>query len=323
MSGNKTKTTLISVIIPSYNEEGNIDKIASYVVEQLTMLEYPFEIIFVDDGSTDSTLEKLIQLNRKDARIKFLSLSRNFGHQSALIAGLDFAAGDAVISMDADLQHPPELLPKLISKWEEDYDVVYTRRKEDQELPYLKRKTSKMFYKFINIFSDIKLEPGTSDFRLMDKKVVSVIKELPENNLFIRGLIKWVGFKQYCIEYIPQKRNDGESKYSYRKMISLAISGVTSTSIFPLRIASVMGFIISIAAFGYSLVVLYDYYFTNKNLSGWTTLIIAILFLGGAQLITLGIIGEYLGKLLIQSKGRPKYIIKKTYEETRNQEYPA
>ena len=323
MHGNKTNNILISIVVPSYNEEGNIVMIASYVVKQLTMLEYPFEIIFVDDGSTDSTLEKLIQLNMKDARVKFLSLSRNFGHQSALIAGLDFAAGDAVISMDADLQHPPELLPKLISIWEEGYDVVYTRRKEGQELPYLKRKTSKLFYKFINLFSDIKLEPGTSDFRLLDRKVVDVIKELPENNLFIRGLIKWVGFKQYCIEYIPQKRNDGESKYSYRKMISLAISGVTSTSIFPLRIASVMGFIISIAAFGYSLVVLYDYYFTNKNLSGWTTLIIAILFLGGAQLITLGIIGEYLGKLLIQSKGRPKYIIKKTYEEATNRTNPA
>jgi dolichol-phosphate mannosyltransferase len=306
------KNTEIAIVIPAYNEEGNVRKTADLVTKVLSGCKKTYEIIFVDDGSTDSTLEKLIQLNKEDAHIKFLSLSRNFGHQSALIAGLNFASGDAVISMDADLQHPPELLPQLISKWEEGYDVVYTKRKADPNLPFLKRKTSKIFYKLINTFSDIKLEEGTSDFRLMDKKVVSVIKELPENNLFLRGLIKWVGFKQYCVEYMPQERNNGKSKYSYRKMISLAISGVTSTSIFPLRIASMMGFTLSIAALGYSLVVIYDYFFTDKNLTGWTTLIIAILFLGGAQLITLGIIGEYLGKLLLQAKGRPKYIVKRT-----------
>jgi glycosyltransferase involved in cell wall biosynthesis len=306
------KNTEIAIVIPAYNEEGNVRKTADLVTKVLSGCKKTYEIIFVDDGSTDSTLEKLIQLNKEDAHIKFLSLSRNFGHQSALIAGLNFASGEAVISMDADLQHPPELLPQLISKWEEGYDVVYTKRKADPNLPFLKRKTSKIFYKLINTFSDIKLEEGTSDFRLMDKKVVSVIKELPENNLFLRGLIKWVGFKQYCVEYMPQERNNGKSKYSYRKMISLAISGVTSTSIFPLRIASMMGFTLSIAALGYSLVVIYDYFFTDKNLTGWTTLIIAILFLGGAQLITLGIIGEYLGKLLLQAKGRPKYIVKRT-----------
>ncbi len=317
------KNVRISVVIPAYNEEGNVGKVAGLVTGILSGYGQSYEILFVDDGSSDNTLGKLIQLNQKDPHVKYLSFSRNFGHQSALKAGIDFATGDVVISMDADLQHPPELLPQLISKWEEGFDVVFTKRKEDPNLPYLKKTTSRIFYKLVNLFSDIKIEPGTSDFRLLDRKVVAVIKELPESNLFFRGLVKWVGFNQYCIEYQPEERHNGKSKYSYRKMISLAISGVTSTSTFPLRIASVMGFIISIAAFGYSLVVLYDYYFTNKNLSGWTTLIIAILFLGGAQLITLGIIGEYLGKLLIQSKGRPKYIIKKTYEEAGNQEYPA
>lgn len=317
------KRSLISVVIPAYNEEGNVQKVAQYVSEKLSVLGYSFEIIFVDDGSTDQTLQKLEQLNQNDPRIKYLSLSRNFGHQSALKAGLDFATGSAVISMDADLQHPPELLGKLITKWEEGFDVVYTRRLCSPSLPYLKRKTSKIFYKLINLFSDIKLEPGVSDFRLLDKKVVTVIRELPESNLFFRGLVKWVGFNQYSVEYMPQERNDGNSKYSYRKMISLAISGVTSTSIFPLRIASMMGFIISIAALGYSLVVIYDYYFTDKNLTGWTTIIIAILFLGGAQLITLGIIGEYLGKLLIQAKGRPKYIIKQTQQNAKKQKNPS
>lgn len=317
------KNIRISVVIPAYNEESNVVEVADLVTKILSGYGHPYEVLFVDDGSTDNTLDNMVQLSQKDPRIKYLSLSRNFGHQAALKAGIDFAAGDAVISMDSDLQHPPELLIPLISKWEEGFDVVFTKRKEDSSLPYLKKKTSKIFYKLVNLFSDIKIEPGTSDFRLLDRKVVAVIKELPENNLFFRGLVKWVGFSQYCIEYQPEERHDGKSKYSYRKMISLAISGVTSTSTFPLRIASVIGFFISIAAFGYSMVVLYDYYFTNRNLTGWTTLIIAILFLGGAQLITLGIIGEYLGKLLIQSKGRPKYIIKKTYEETRNQEYPA
>ncbi len=317
------KNIRISVVIPAYNEESNVVEVADLVTKILSGYGKYYEILFVDDGSTDNTLGNLVQLNQKDPHIKYLSLSRNFGHQAALKAGIDFAAGHAVISMDADLQHPPELLTLLISKWEEGFDVVFTKRKEDSNLPYLKKKTSKIFYKLVNLFSDIKIEPGTSDFRLLDRKVVAVIKELPENNLFFRGLVKWVGFNQYCIEYQPEERHDGKSKYSYRKMVSLAINGVTSTSTFPLRIASVIGFFISIAAFGYSMVVLYDYYFTNKNLTGWTTLIIAILFLGGAQLITLGIIGEYIGKLLIQSKGRPKYIIKKTYEETRDQEYPA
>lgn len=313
MPGSKKEHKLVSIVIPAYNEEGNVEKISGYVIEKLETTNYNFEIIFVDDGSTDRTLELLKTLHRKDKRIKYLSFSRNFGHQAALKAGLDFTQGDAVISMDADLQHPPGLINKMLHYWEKGYDVVYTKRKEDPNLPVFKRKTSRLFYQLLNIFSDIKLEPGTSDFRLLDKKVVSVIRNLPEDNLFFRGLVKWVGFKQFKIEYMPNLRNDGYSKYSLHKMFSLALSGVTSTSIFPLRIASFLGFIVSIGAFGYSLVVIYDYFFTNKNLPGWTTLILAVLFLGGIQLITIGIIGEYLGKLLLQSKGRPKYIIKQTH----------
>ncbi len=322
MPGNKKKYKLISVIIPSYNEEGNVEKIAQYVTERLFATGYEFELIFVDDGSTDQTLLRLEHLHKNDTHIKYLSLSRNFGHQSALKAGLDFAKGDAVISMDADLQHPPELIKKMLQYWEDGYDVVYTQRKEDPSLPYFKRATSRLFYRLLNLFSDIKLEPGTSDFRLLDKKVVSVIREMPEDNLFFRGLVKWVGFKQHRLEYMPDLRYDGSSKYSLRNMFSLAISGVTSTSIFPLRIASLLGFIVSIGAFGYSLVVIYDYFFTSKNLPGWTTIILAVLFLGGVQLISIGIIGEYLGKLLIQSKGRPKYIIKQTHQDAK-EENPA
>jgi len=322
MPGNKKKHKLISVIIPAYNEEGNVDKIAQYVTERLSSTGYEFELIFVDDGSTDQTLNRLQHLHKNDTRIKYLSFSRNFGHQSALKAGMDFAKGDAVISMDADLQHPPGLIKKMLQYWEDGYDVVYTQRKEDHSLPYFKRTTSRLFYRLINLISDIKLEPGTSDFRLLDNKVVSVIREMPEDNLFFRGLVKWVGFKQHRIEYMPDLRYDGYSKYSLRNMFSLAISGVTSISIFPLRIASLLGFIVSVGAFGYSLVVIYDYFFTNKNLPGWTTIILAVLFLGGVQLITIGIIGEYLGKLLIQSKGRPKYIIKQTHQDAK-EENPA
>ncbi len=322
MPGNKKKYKLISVIIPAYNEEGNVDKVAQYVTERLSSSGYEFELIFVDDGSTDQTLPRLQHLHKNDARIKYLSFSRNFGHQSALKAGMDFAKGDAVISMDADLQHPPGLIKEMLQYWEDGYDVVYTQRKEDHSLPYFKRTTSRLFYRLINLISDIKLEPGTSDFRLLDNKVVSVIREMPEDNLFFRGLVKWVGFKQHCIEYMPDLRYDGYSKYSLRNMFSLAISGVTSISIFPLRIASLLGFIVSVGAFGYSLVVIYDYFFTNKNLPGWTTIILAVLFLGGVQLITIGIIGEYLGKLLIQSKGRPKYIIKQTHQDAKD-ENPA
>ena len=191
----------ISIVIPSFNEEGNIYIIVKALHEVLQKLKYDYELIFVDDGSKDKTLANLHELSKTDSKLFYVELSRNFGHQNALMAGLDMATGDCLITMDGDMQHPPELIPQLLSKWEEGYDVVYTRRLEDKNLPYFKKTTSKYFYKFINYISEIDIEQGTADFRLMDKKVAKVFFNFTENELFIRGLVNWVGFKQFAIDY--------------------------------------------------------------------------------------------------------------------------
>ena len=223
----------ISIVIPIMNESGNIEVLLDRISASLQDLER-YEIIFVDDGSTDETLSLLKQYHSHNKRIQYLSFSRNFGHQNALKAGLHFANGDCVISLDGDLQHPPELIPELIDKWLSGYDVVYTIRKEDMHLSFLKRKTSHFFYKLMNIVSDVQLEEGSADYRLMDKYVVEVIKKLDEDSLFFRGITKWIGFKQCSIEYTPAQRTWGESKYPFKKMVRFAVQGITSFSIQPL-----------------------------------------------------------------------------------------
>jgi glycosyltransferase involved in cell wall biosynthesis len=241
----------------------------------------------------------------------FIALSRNFGHQNALKAGLDLSDGDAVISMDGDLQHPPDLIPELIRNWEAGYDIVYTIRKDHQEIPMMKRKTSVMFYNFMNRLSDIELEAGTADFRLMDKRVVAASRQFTEMDLFWRGLVKWVGFKQIGIEYEPAERKFGKSKYTYKKMMQFALRGITSFSTKPLSIAIYLGFTFSILSLLYVPYVLYSLYFGHP-LSGWASMIVTVAFFGGLQLMILGIIGMYLGKLFMQSKDRPHYIIKES-----------
>ena len=300
---------MISVIIPAYNEAGNIKMIAQRVLEQLRNIE-SFEIIFVDDGSTDATLEEIREIIKNMDNIKLISLSRNFGHQNALKAGLDYSAGDCVISMDADLQHPPELLCQLINKWKEGYDVVYTIRKDTHGISWMKKVTSKIFYKIINRLSDVEIPLGAADFRLLDRKVVNELKKMDEKWLFIRGLISWLGFKQIGIEYTAQPRHIGNSKYSIAKMMAFAIQGITSFSILPLRVSLLFGGIISFIAFLYAIYALYIKFFTNIAITGWTSLLISVLFLGGIQLFVLGIIGEYLGKMFIEGKSRPNYVIK-------------
>jgi polyisoprenyl-phosphate glycosyltransferase len=300
---------MITVIIPAYNEAGNISTIARKIKEQLGQKE-SYEIVFIDDGSTDSTLKEIKEVADAEISIKFISFSRNFGHQKALKAGLDYAQGDCVISMDADLQHPPELLCKLIEKWREGYDVVYTIRRETKDTGYLKKATSALFYKLINKVTDVNIPPGAADFRLLDKTVVRELKRFDENWLFIRGIISWLGFKQAGIEYTVQKRHAGHSKYSLVKMIAFAIQGVTSFSILPLRISMILGFFFSCSAFFYALYALYAKYVLNNAIAGWTSTLMSVLFLGGIQLICLGVIGEYLGKMFIETKNRPNYIIR-------------
>lgn len=300
---------LVSIVIPAHNEEENIIVIVDRIERVFDTLNYDFEIVIVDDGGTDKTLTVIQELAKVKSNFFYIEFSRNFGHQPALKAGLDYAKGDCVISLDADLQHPPEMFTQMLAKWEEGYEVVYTRRQEDKRQSFQKRKTSKYFYKLLNSLSDIELESGTADFRLLDRRAVDVFKEFKENDLFIRGLVKWLGFKQFAIDYIPDERFSGASKYNIGRMRKLAIQGVTSLSVKPLHTAVYLGFFFSIMSLLYIPYVIYALYI-GKHVSGWASLICTVAFFGGLQLIILGIIGIYIGKMFMQGKNRPNYIIR-------------
>lgn len=301
----------VCVIIPAYNEEGNIKAIAAAVDDVFKSMSCNYYILFVDDGSTDSTLQVMEELGRENKEVKYLSFSKNNGHQAALKAGIDHSDADAAITMDADMQHPPAMIATLVKKWEEGFDVVYTIRKDQNNLSIFKRFTSALFYKILGKLSDIEVENGSADFRLLDRKVTDELRKIKEQDVFLRGLVKWIGFKQASITYEPAERLSGKSKYSYRKMMMLALQGITSFSTKPLYAAIYIGFVFSLLSLLYIPFAVYSY-FTNHTVSGWSSLIVTVTFLGGLQLIILGIIGLYLGKLFMQSKGRPMYIINKT-----------
>lgn len=302
---------LVSIVIPAHNEEENIIVIVDRIEKVFKPLNYNFEILVVDDGGTDKTLSVIKDLAKIKSNFFYIEFSRNFGHQPALKAGLDYAKGDCVISLDADLQHPPELFIQMLAKWEEGYEVVYTRRLEDKKLSFKKRKSSAYFYKLLNSLSDVELESGTADFRLLDRMAVNAFKDFTENEPFIRGIVKLLGFKQYAIDYIPDQRFGGSSKYNLSKMKKLAIQGVTSLSIKPLHTAVYLGFFFSILSLLYIPYILYSFYI-GKEVSGWASLISTVAFFGGLQLIILGIIGIYIGKMFLQTKNRPNYIIRST-----------
>ncbi len=306
---------LVSVVIPAYNEEDNVVVIVSRLEQIFEGLRYRFEVILVDDGSKDKTLAVIKTMAAAKSNLFYVEFSRNFGHQAALKAGLDLAQGDCVISLDADLQHPPELILQMLEKWEEGYEVVYTRRQEDKSLSLKKRKSSALYYRLLNMLSDIEIEPGTADFRLLDKKVINVFKDFGENDPFIRGLVKWLGFKQFAIDYVPGVRYSGSSKYNLSKMMRLAIHGVTSFSIKPLYTAVYLGFIFSLLSVLYVPYVLYAFYI-GKEVAGWASMIMTIVFFGGLQLIILGIIGIYIGKMFMQGKNRPNYIVRSSNLKT-------
>ena len=225
-------------------------------------------------------------------------------------AGIDHAHGDCVISMDADLQHPPVLIAEMISKWQDGYDIVLTKRSDIGTNTFLKKWTSRFFYWLMSKLSGLNLESGTADFRLLDKKVIQIIRNIHETNLFLRGFVNWVGFKSCFLNYIPDRRFSGTTKYSYRKMISLAIQGITSFSITPLHVISLLGLIISVFSGMYGFYAIFLYFFTDRVISGWTSVITSVLFIGGIQLLSLGIVAEYVGKIFIEYKGRPDYIVK-------------
>lgn len=302
---------LVSVVIPAFNEAENLTVIIDRLENVFSKTGYNVEFILIDDGSKDKTLAIIKTMATVKPNLFYIEFSRNFGHQLALKAGLDKANGDCVISLDADLQHPPELIIQMLEKWEEGNEVVYTRRLEDKTLPYGKRKSSLLFYKLLNVLSSIHIEDGTADFRLMDKKVIEVFKNFEENEPFIRGLIQWMGYKQVAIDYTPDKRHAGSSKYNVRKMMRFALQGVTSFSIKPLYTAVYLGFSFSMLSILYVPYVFYAVY-SGIEVDGWASTIMTIVFFGGLQLIIMGIIGIYIGKMFMQTKNRPNYIIRST-----------
>lgn len=302
----------ISIVIPAHNEEGNVALVYEKIRQVFSGLsDYDFEIIFVNDGSRDRTQQKLEELSRQYEKVKFIEFSRNFGHQPAVKAGMDNAHGNAVISMDGDLQHPPELIPEMIRKWEEGYDIVFTVRKYPKEISLFKRKTSDFFYKILSKLSDVNLtKGGGSDFRLMDARAVEVMRSFNEDDLFLRGLTSWMGFKQTGIDFTANERLSGQSSYNLKKMVTFAFTGITAFSVKPLYIAAYLGFLFSgLSVVGYGIYVIHSF-ITETEISGWASLIMTIVFFGGLQLIILGIIGIYLGKIFKQVKERPNYIIK-------------
>jgi polyisoprenyl-phosphate glycosyltransferase len=307
-AGERAGMNKISVVVPAYNEAENLPVIK----EKLARILEPygdFEVLFVDDGSRDRSLEVLRGFYDADPRFTYLSLVRNFGHQSALKAGLDAAVGDCVIMLDADLQHPPELIPQMIERWQQGSEVVNMIRRGERTSAF-KRLTSASFYRLVNAISDYEIRPGASDFRLLDRKVVDAIIGLGERTLFLRGLIPWLGFRHCDIDYVPDDRLHGSSQYSLRRMLSLAVDGITASSIRPLRLSTVLGVTMSVLAMIYVVYALAIKLFVGTAISGWTSLLVGVMLMGGVQLMILGILGEYLGKVLIEIKGRPNYIVR-------------
>jgi dolichol-phosphate mannosyltransferase len=303
------KARLISVVIPMYNEEAVARETYGRLTGVMEGLKLPYEIIFVDDASTDSTFDLLKGLARADTRVKVIRFSRNFGMQAALTAGLDHASGDAVITMDGDLQHPPELIPELLDKWRAGYEVVYTVREYGMSAGLFKKATSALFYKIINKLARIDIPAGATDFKLYDKKVLGTLTSLRERNRFLRGLSVWVGFKQTAVHFKAAKRAAGVSKYTLRRMVGFALDGITSFSIFPLKVSIYLGFAASLLSFAYLCYVIYAKMLTERAVAGWASTTAAVLFIGGVQLIAIGILGEYIGRIYEEVKGRPPYII--------------
>ena len=311
----------ICILSAAYNENENVLVFYNAVKNVIDGLPYNFEFCFVNDGSTDGTLRIIRNLAREDHSVKYLSFSRNFGQQIALKAGIDSIDADAIIMMDSDLQHPPAMIPVLIETWlQKRVNIVNTLREEDRDLSWFKKQSSQWFYKVINNLSNLSLEPGQADFRLIDRQVAQTLKNSKEQDVFLRGMIQWIGFKQINIPYQPHKRFSGESKYTLAKMVKLALAGITSFSVKPLHGAIYVGLLIALASFLYLPYVLYSF-FSGEAVDGWSSVIITIAFFGGLNLFILGIIGLYIGKILIQNKERPLYIVQEhnIYENSYSQ----
>lgn len=307
------KGTELSIVVPLYNEEKNIDYLFERLTSTLNRITDSYEIVCVNDGSKDDTLECLIEQNRSNPAIKVVNLSRNFGKEIALTAGIDYANGVAVIPIDADLQDPPELIEELVAKWREGYDVVYATRRTRQGETWLKRFTADAFYQTIGKMSPVPIPRNTGDFRLLDRKVVEALKQLPERTRFMKGLFAWVGFKQTSILFERQPRFQGQTTWNYWKLWNFALDGIASFSFIPLKVWSYLGLSVSFVSLLYASFLILRTLIFGIDVPGYASLMVAILFLGGIQLITLGIIGEYLGRVYEEVKGRPLYVVRECY----------
>ncbi len=303
----KKSKFFVSVVVPCYNEAANIPLMVSELQKHLGT--YSYEIILVDDGSSDPLQEVYEKLANKYDELRFIRFTRNFGHQAALQAGICHARGNAIITIDADLQQPPSLIPELIGKWGQGYMVVEAVPIYRESIGLFKKYSSYLYYWILNKISEYPVVKSANDYRLIDQKVANIIRQLPENHLYLRGLYAWMGFKKGFVKYHHLKRLHGKTHYPLHKMIKLALNGITSLSIKPLRLALFTGIFVSLIAFVIMGWALYLEYFTEKTIQGWTSTIISTVFLAGVQLIVLGIIGEYLGKLFMENKRRPNYII--------------
>lgn len=303
----------ISIVVPMYNEESNINYFFEKLESILQEITTNYEIICVNDGSRDNTIELLIQHNQRNYLIKVINLSRNFGKEIALTAGIDYASGDAVIPIDADLQDPPELIKDLISKWQEGYDVVYATRTSRQGESWVKRFTANSFYRVIGKMTHIPIPPNTGDFRLMDRRVVEALKQMPERTRFMKGLFAWVGFKQTAIIFERQPRFQGKTSWNYWKLWNFALDGILSFTLIPLKVWSYIGLVISLISLLYASFLVIRTIILGIDIPGYASIMVAVLFLGGIQLISLGIIGEYLGRIYEEVKQRPLYLVRDCY----------
>ena len=307
--GKKAAPPMLSIIIPVYNEAGNLERLTRELRDTLENFELDWEILFVDDGSSDNTWAIIEARHMADDRVKGLRLSRNFGHQYALLAGLANGTGDALITMDGDMQHPVAIIPELVNEWRHGSMIVHTKRIDPPSLPFFKKLTSRLYYRIFSYLSGVKIENGMADFRLLDREVVREILTFSEEGLFFRGIAQWVGYRSSTVPFTSNARFSGASKYNLKKMFRLAWNGITSFSIVPLRLGIFLGFITSLIAFAEIIYAVTVKIFTDSAVPGWASAVSIISFLFGVLFILLGIVGEYIGRILVEVRKRPRYII--------------
>lgn len=303
----------ITILVPCFNEEQSLPFLHEALQELInSQVDYQWQVLFIDDGSNDKTLDILRQLAKEEYRYSYVSLSRNFGKENAMLAGFDYATGDCMVIMDADLQHPPQLIPEMINYWEQGYQDVYAKRKDRETDSWLRRKLSTLYYKLLQKTTRVDVLQNAGDFRLLDRKCIDALKELRESERYTKGMYCWIGFSKKEIQFEPAARVAGKSTFSYGKLVALALEGFTSFSTAPLRFSTVIGTVVSLLSFVLMFIFLIKAILFGDPVQGFPTLITVILFLGGIQLLSLGIIGEYLGRVFIETKQRPVYLIKES-----------